>query len=350
MANKRRGLLRSPLVLGVALMTILALSGVVYAHWFTGATVEAHVSTGNVGAWWFAAFTDDDGIVNDWDIGDDNEGEIFDYWPGGFQPCDPEDPDDEPGGPNDCSSGPSSRDPNSIAAAGDDDRELKDVGGCWAWADGGETLNMQIHNAYPGYTCTSEGWLVAGGSIPIKTAGMFIDPDEFMKEYNCRWVGGGVDPWHGAVGERSGIPFADFGWGWGPGGENPDYNDVEPNGIADEGEFALEDVCDHSRLRVVEAGPGHLEVFDGRELELNLYLQDSCGVQADPWEDQEIAPETGVAKYRVSVHVKQDADQNANYWMSVHPRAVNWNEFDDSLCGVYYPPTTETTIPLTIVP
>jgi hypothetical protein len=327
--RRRRSLLRRPAILLVAFASIIALSGVVYAHWFAETHIQGSVNTGNVGAWWWSAFTNDDGHVDDWDVGDDNDGEIFDNWPGGFEPCDPENPDDTPGGENDCSPPASSKDPNAPGATDDTAREDKDVGLCTAWADGGDWLQFDVQNAYPGYTCTVDGTLVGGGNVPMMTAGVVVYPGEFWKQWNCRWVGGGFDPWEGNTGEDEGGWFADFGWGW----PDESWNDVEPNGEFDDGEFYLEDVCDEAQMRVSEREPGHL-VAGIDAIELNLYLLDSCGEQVDPYYGE--GEPSGVGHYQVSVHVKQEADQNANYQLGIHPRLVNWNEYDRSLCEVVF--------------
>lgn len=337
--RRRKSFLGRTSVLVVAFVSIIALTGIVYAHWFTTANIDGNVSTGSLGLWWADAGTNDDGWPYNDSSGSDcddsfDEGCPGEAWDGNPPDAgDPDNPDDDfPGGAAD----PSEPGPGDVA------RYDKDVAHCNAWTDGGESLWFQVDNAYPSYHCTIEGQLANSGSIPVKTAGLYVGPESFWKDvFIGHFIPGTDEQWDGPVGWSEGDPevdgdefeFADFA----PGAAD-DPDSWQPNGEFEEGqgEFVVEGRSDLAYLRPERVGDGHIELYDGEELEMNVWLDAACGVQIDPWYDDG----GNTAMYSITVHPKNDADQGANYGMRVMPRAVNWNEFEtlDPACGfIPYP-------------
>lgn len=297
-----RRLWKSPAVLLVVFAVLVAMTGIVYTHWFTQATVQGNVDTGGVHVSWWSAGTNDDGdIGNDYSLNDDGGGTNFDG-----------------NGPG------SSDDPRRPYPS--DVRYDKDVGSCWVEHFDGDHLGFQIQNGYPSYHCTVQGSLVSDDSVPVKSIGMVIDPNDFFRS-------AGWDPeWDGPVcWSDAGTPENDDDFSYAE--TDPSFQgDCEGGSTFDGDDFVVTEVQEPLFVRVVD--DTHLEVYEigesGRELALTAWIAgDYCGAQADPVVDNQ---PNGTAEYFVTVHVEQDADQHSNYHLAVHPQFVNWNEFSRELC------------------
>jgi len=131
-------------ILLVVMAALLATAGVAYAHWTDTLAVNAQVNTGTLSVDWADVFTNDDGEINGYDTGDDNDGEIYDRYPTN-----------------------SSRDPAVPGAAGDDERYDKDVARCFASGTEG-VLSFTVENGYPSYHCDVNARIVNNGSVPVK--------------------------------------------------------------------------------------------------------------------------------------------------------------------------------------
>ena len=77
--TEKRSLLRSPGILFVALIVMIAAAGLVYAHWTTTLLVQANVNTGRVDVEWQNMFTNDDGVPNPGD-GELASNTLYDAW------------------------------------------------------------------------------------------------------------------------------------------------------------------------------------------------------------------------------------------------------------------------------
>lgn len=294
---------RSPLAVTLAFATMIGLGGLIYAHWFSEADIDGNVNTGGVSVMWVNGWTNDDGV-------DNGEGEgggpanSFDYW-----------------GPD------SSADPSA------DGRYDKDVGRCFVNGWDGQWLGVQLENAYPSYHCTFTGELQGNEGVPAMSAGFSIDPSEFQLQTG--WEQGDGTPHEGPV-------------CW-------DDNDTpEPE---DDQYFAVESELDVGEFGQC-IGETLFEVFPvfeslifnwsdfevrvkrasgERLLTITADPADICGDQIDPE-----GGETGT--FAATVHVGQGADQNSGFQFRIHPRFVNWNEYDESLCRLVLtgdPPQTD---------
>ena len=288
-----RNLLRSPLVAMFAFVVLVGAGGLVYAHWFTNATLQGDVNTGGIGIGWWAGWTNDDGF----DIGGDDDGGPYD---GSFDRWGPE----------------SSADPSA------DGRYDKDVGGCWVdWWDGGY-MHANVQNAYPSYHCTITGALEGHDDVPVKSTGLTVYASEFQRHVGYEPDWDGPVCWDPVTEQEFAVtdPPPDFDgdcefWGieFGP-GDFYVFPVFEPYDVSQDGD-------------VIVVG------LEG-ETVLTLWSNsDNCGVQVDPgwWYDQEGLPRPNVS---VTLHVEQGAQMHDNYSFTVHPRFVNWNEFDDVFCGL----------------
>lgn len=322
MANgHRKGLFRSPAALFVAFVTLLGLTGLVTAFWFTETTIEGNVQTGNVGLQWWSAGTDDDGFFDN-----DSSGSDADDLCGG--PAEAWDAHEAEGCDPETQYLGSSADPAEPYPYGGNEtlaRYDKDVGRCWAEPQG-DRLAFSVENGYPSYHCTVEGQLVGGGGVPVVTAGLTVG--EFVKYTNFGWTGpGGQYDGHVCYDEGG-----DFYWG----NDASDWDqDCEAGYDELDGDFTVTQNADEVPLDVTD-NAGALIVSDGGEHELTLWVHDSCGVQIDPYFG-EGEPED-IATYKVSVHVEEDADPDSQYVMYLYPRGVNWNEFGDldPQCGIFF--------------
>ncbi len=302
MRERKRNVLLRPPALVVMVALLLAVSGVLYAHWTATLSLDGDVMTGNVGVSWNDAWTNDDGVNN-------GDGEPFaTVW------------------------GNPSADPSDWGASAP--RHDKGVADCWINDVGGEHLGFQVNNAYPSYYCTITALLGAQGSVPVRAtslaftgqkawddegghhegsltlwpgsfegnfaAGMSYPTAEIEGDFsagvrcgtqldpmNCRFRFDGTNDgkfWNGPVTwNESGNAFADLdgvdvtcdATECGPA---EDYN---PNGTPDTGDLPLVEDCDITQE-----------------------------VETSGW-----------------IHVLNDASQNASYSFHIEQSFVNWNEF-----------------------
>lgn len=297
---------RSPLVVMLAFATMIGLGGLIYAHWFSEATIDGNVNTGGVSVMWVNGWTNDDGVDNGEGEGGGPAGG-FDYW------------GDE-----------SSADPSA------DGRYDKDVGRCFVQEGfGGDFLGVQLENVYPSYHCTFTGELQGSEGVPAMSAGFSIDPSEFQLQTG--WERRNGTPYEGPVCWDQGDP------------DDPEDDRnlavTSDEFVGDEGEctdlsqvrFEVVPVFEPlvfnwSRYEVrVKRGSGE------RLLTITADPADICGDQIDPE-----GGETGT--FAATVHVGQGADQNSGFQFRIHPRFVNWNEYDESLCRLVLtgdPPQTD---------
>ncbi len=153
-SSNERGEVALPIgALFMVLVLGLALIGVGYGLWFKVLTIEGTVVTGEVHAAFEAAFTDDDGEVND---PEKDSNDVGNCPIGGrdISSCDP---------------AASGRDPKP--------RYEKDVGWCGARVDGEDNNvgHVNIRNGYPSYFCTAWFDVLNDGSIPVKVASVTIN-------------------------------------------------------------------------------------------------------------------------------------------------------------------------------
>jgi hypothetical protein len=321
MINTRRWW-KSPAVLFVVFAMVVALGGLAYAHWTTTSQIQADVQTGGLQMGWMNAGTSDDGIpvvANDPDAGG---GTDYDGWPG---PC---------GGPNEppCSSD----DPNN----GDNpfSRYTKDVGGCWAWAQEGDSnLQVEVQNAYPSYYCHVFADAFNYGSVPVMAAGLRISGTgpggecyAYLSEADRDNDENRVD-----IVPFDGDEFIDLGGtpgefdegtdGWRRGNETMEWADVGgEDGVFDDGDVEVWSNCFGVPLSVTPAFTPSGALIEGA-----FYLDDViffnitdgivCGTQVDPGEGMYTAG---------YLHVEQPAEQGTGYQFTIEQDWVNWNEFD----------------------
>lgn len=163
----------------VLLIVALASVGVGYALWSKTLHIDGTVRTGNVGAIFTEAFTDDDNVVDDAakDNGDLDECAEQEEGLYGSGSCDP-------------------------AGSGHNvPRKDKDVGVCEAdILDDHQTIQVTIDNAYPSYYCTVFFEFENTGSIPVKIFTLAaVGPAITAGHVSARWtdlegVGQQIDP------------------------------------------------------------------------------------------------------------------------------------------------------------
>ncbi len=297
-------------VLFVVLSVVLAMVGLIWAHWYTSLNVEANVNTGNVGIHWTEAWTNDDGVVNDWDVGDTHEETLFENW------------GDE-----------SSADPSDFGDA----RYDKDVAACFAGGGGGD-LYVDIHNGYPSYHCVATAGIENYGSVPIKAL-----PSAWTLErgyHECTWYLNDdfTDPLPRAGDEFGEFVDYDMNGEFSTGDVRVNWDDMGPymdvafNNVFDVGtDTRLYEECiffgEELPFEELEGGLIGWGSYgdDGFVPELTGFLPGlfECGTQIDPGD-------AGAAE--LGFHIENAAQQNTTYKFSMHQEFVNWNEFDDSLC------------------
>jgi hypothetical protein len=335
-------LFKSPALLVIAVVVMMAAATLAYAHWSGTAEIAGDVYTGNIGIGWWDAETDDDGVPNDWDIGDDGSPSPgYDRWVGSEPyPCEPDNPDND----DLCEDPLSSSDP-AQAYPYDPDlpyRYDKDVAYCQAWPEGEGLLRFYIENGYPSYHCTIAGNMFGTGSVPVMTDGMIAGDTEWFYRDQCDYLAVNPDDWDGPwpdylVGydEAGDFEFADF---YGVHGDEEGGTPDEPWGDGvyqpGDGEFKVYHDCHTVYLTPVEHPDGYYEVWDFVDDQRKLVMtfgasEGSCGVQVDPFDGErdQFPPED--AKFRVWVHVENDAMQNSNYHLAMKAKFINWNEYED---------------------
>lgn len=320
MSSKTKSPLLSAPVLVVMLALLLAVAGVVYAHWTANLNLDANVQTGSVQVQWNEAWTNDDGAPNTHphDAGL-NDSELIEPDPGLYNGTS-------------TSRDPMERGFNPL-------RWDKDVAECYAGA-GGDHMNVDIWGAYPSYNCDMTALISVNGNVPVRATainfaanrdgepleiewgdiegnfelGQTHDIDDeptFVAEIEgdigtgvycgtqldpsgCQWYLGAGTEWHGPVSQDDEGFFADldgYGIDCEPSMDLPEFcwadqpDGYEPNGERDDGDMPVFQECS-----------GDLTVVEG-------------------W-----------------LHVLQPAWQNANYQYSIGQEFVNWNEFDYCLC------------------
>lgn len=329
-------LFRSPALLVIAVVVMMAAATLAYAHWSGTAPISGDVQTGYIGISWWDGETDDDGEFDGWDSGDTGEpSPAYDAWPGSDPyPCEPDNPDN-----NDVCEDPlSSSDPNqpypyTVRPV----RYDKDVALCTAWPEG-DTLRFSVENGYPSYHCTIAGNMYGIGSVPVMTDGMEAGDPEYFYRDQCDFLKRDGSVWDGPVGWLDdGTIFADF---------MSEYDDgsfeggPEPENWAPDGwfqphlrEFELTESCYEVPLTVrYNPDLGYYEVYDivddARALVLTFGASEgSCGVQVDPFfEDfEQVSPED--AKFRLWMHIENGAEQGRVYHMGAKAKFINWNEW-----------------------
>lgn len=327
--GRTRRLVRSPAVLFVAFVTVLGLTGLVTAFWIAQSPVQGQVNTGAVGLQWAWAGTDDDGWIFNDTSGDDRD---FDCPNGTVEELFDWNEAEDCTGQNGWQG--SGADPMEPYPYGGDglDRYDKDVGNCWADAQG-DRLQFGIDNGYPSYYCSVGAELVGGGSVPVMTAGVTYDESTFQRvEY--RYVDGNREPYDGPVCYWDNLT---------PGDDSDDFEYAEqsdPNfdgdcnnssydPSADPPDFPVYQVEDAYALRVMPED-GYLSVYEGRDLVLTIWYQDACGFQVDPQiggEQDQGEQAQGEHNFYMSVHVEEFAQQNSNYVFELMAQGVNWNEW-----------------------
>jgi hypothetical protein len=138
----------------LALAMLIAVAGVVYAHWQETLTVNATATLGGIPTHWKWVFTDDDGVANIND-GEPAASQLYTY------------------------GAPTSNDPSSASGLMGTDpnwgltpptRYDKDVADCIAEIDVADAhgFTLTISNAYPSYHCTILSTLGNQGTVPVK--------------------------------------------------------------------------------------------------------------------------------------------------------------------------------------
>ena len=314
--KQRPVLLRAP-GLAILLVLLVATAGLVYAHWTTQLRVDGQINTGGLYVEWQGAWTNDDGVPDP----NDNENvasPAYDFW--GDQSS--ADPSDETG----------------------DNRYDKDVGACWAEAQG-DTLKFNVENAYPSYHCALTALLANQGSIPVRATSLMFSATRSWDDesghhdtsipinpgpYEGNFVFGNTPQVEGDVslGVRCGTQIdpsncrywftydGDQGehaalW-WGPVSQDESgfFADVDENSWScgyDEGS---------ETYNCAPEGDGYQS--DGQFNDDDFYVERQCDLeplQTSGW-----------------IHVMEDAYQNASYQFEMTQEFVNWNEWDVSMC------------------
>ena len=144
MTKHMRGLPKAMLVIVVVIA--LAGLGLVWTHWTDTLEVRGEVQTGTLDMVITSAATDDDGVVNSFEIIKEPAPSTLYTYPG--------------------LSGPSSRDPASYRAAS---RHDKDVARCWVNTTyPGKLVNFNAENTYPSYHRTIQSRVRVDGSVPMR--------------------------------------------------------------------------------------------------------------------------------------------------------------------------------------
>jgi hypothetical protein len=276
---KRKGILL------IVFTMLVATAGVVYAHWTSTLDVGADVHTGGIQAMWIDAFTDDDGVPNDpYDSGDYGGGTLFSYWPEMAGPDAPESSDD-PGAP----------------MAGY--RYDKDVGGCWAFAEG-SFLGVHASNVYPSYHCTVYSTFKAdpehGATVPTKVQRIKM---RVMRAPFCWWVETGPDGEGYEECEGDGQEWIDI------------THELQPY---------------PTQYGMGAAWPGYNEDFSFPED--YGFLWDTiegfgCGRQLDPGQ------EVMTTNY---FHIGERAPQHHPFYVEQQLEFINWNEYEELPEGCFY--------------
>jgi len=303
----------------VAFAVVVAMAGLVYAHWWTSLHVDANINTGNVGIEWVGAWTNDDGVPEYAEDPDNGFPGIFSYWGDGSSSVDPADFGEE--------------------------RYDKDVARCWVDGGGGH-ISINIENGYPSYHCLATSVIRNTGSVPIKA---LLSQMNMVRGYwECDWYF--YDPLTGEQlgGPLGNIEHAEFGpytengeagsgyeagvdfriWWYDDGFYWLDEND---NGEYDEGETTLIDDCyfvgEELAMEEIDGslGWGHYNELDEFVPEITGFVPElfGCGTQIDPGYEEAVD---------FGFHIEQPAEQGSGYVFSMHQEFVNWNEFDDGWC------------------
>lgn len=322
-------------ILFVVFAVMLAMAGLIWAHWSTSISVDAQVNTGSVGIHWSDVWTNDDGVVDGWDGGDDGSDGEYSAW-----------------------GGQSSPDPAGFWE--DQGRYPKDVAGCWAYGDEGH-ISVNIDNGYPSYHCTVNAGLYNTSSIPLKV--LPTEQHLVKGERECGWWYG-YEPadntyntmvedldirgddisayvenyWPGETGVEGefdeGIDWRILGWEE-PEGFFFEYVDENADNAFNPGETMLWSGCnfyEDSGLDFVwfgggEFGWGHYNDAGEFVAEITGWMPEelfTCG--------QQIEPHNQYWDGGLNFHVEQEADQNATYQWNMYQEFVNYNEFDEAWC------------------
>jgi hypothetical protein len=334
----------------VVFAVVLAMAGLVWAHWYTSLRVDASINTGNVGIQWEGIASNDDGQPGDWDPYDTGGCPGHPGPDGLFGTAD----DDE------ClwdGYGDSSGDPSDFGGGQYD----KDVARCQA-GGGGDSIWIDIENGYPSYHCTARAWIHNVGSVPIKAmpadyqvmkgwneCGWWWNYDadnnwfENMVGYDIRHYEYAPDDWRPYVERGNGAydPEAyDAGYDWlilrNDIGEF-DFVDKDWDGVFNNADEIIFGGCNFhgDHLAVEQYGDGwfawghyELDEFDNEffveEITGQVPPLFGCGTQIDPeyWDEAWF-----------NFHVEQPAEQGATYQFSMNQEFVNWNEFDGGWCN-----------------
>ena len=138
-------LFRSPALLVIAVVVMMAAATLAYAHWSGTTPISGDVQTGYIGMGFYDASTNDDGMENDWDGGDwGGPDDAYDHW---FYECGWDDNTQEPIYCDDSSADP-------MMPGADPERYAKDVARCTANPHGENELYFSVENGYPSYYCT----------------------------------------------------------------------------------------------------------------------------------------------------------------------------------------------------
>jgi len=154
--SKRKGLL----LIGLVLM--VAVGGVVYAHWQQTLKANATVSTGSINVMWQSYGTDDDGVVGNDLSANDNNSDVppgtYDAWLGASS--------DDPAEMWRCTGTSCGYTLNGAGLT----RYDKDVAKCEVGLAPGDptSLTATITDAYPSYHCTVFSQLSNEGNVPVK--------------------------------------------------------------------------------------------------------------------------------------------------------------------------------------
>jgi hypothetical protein len=173
--------MRKKAILIAGLALLIALAGVVYAHWTETLYVDATVNTGTAYVRWVNIFTDDDS--------GNSIGEETGFLPPVWSVHNPA----------------QSPDPSSAGYPTFATRYDKDVAGCWSGiSDGGGLgyhMTVTAGQVYPSYNCTIWSYFQNQGTVPMKvqainltyTAGAIPDEIEW-DTLNGTWCGYQLDP------------------------------------------------------------------------------------------------------------------------------------------------------------
>ena len=276
--RKMRGPFGRRSIAFVVFAVVIAMAGLVYAHWWTSLSVDATINTGSVGIQWDAIFTNDDGV----DDGDGEDGSWPEVWDERWY-------------------GDSSADPGSY----DGYRYDKDVGACWAGGDSGHVW-IDIQNGYPSYHCTAQTAIWNTGSVPVKALPSYFEVQKGWNECGY-WYGYDEDGnWYFDMVEEGAIVLWDDT-------EQMDYVDVDESGGFTPGDVYVHWGCnfhgDGLDVETYDGGEfawGYYDEFDNFHPEITGHMPVlfGCGTQIDPAFREDV---------QFNFHVEQEAEQNATY-------------------------------------